>query len=267
MISVVRNIEPDCGWSIYRARRVSGEREFSKFFANGASELGPPPPEFATAGRMNAEGVPVFYGSSDRETCVSELRPQIGSMVATAEFRLTRRVTVLDFRVLENCFGESSLSIFAADYQHESERRRFLMKLHRMVREPIQSGDEKLYLKTQVLAEYLAGQHEPPIEGVLFSSSQRSEGSNLVLFPTKTRSTRSIEDDIDGDFLSQTQVFPALHEPSVISKKLSLSQFPLEFVTQSLVLHEVQKISHSFRKIETSDGHISHDWDDLDDDN
>ena len=37
------------------------------------SQLGPPPAsDKATAGRMNAEGIPVFYGALEEETCVSD---------------------------------------------------------------------------------------------------------------------------------------------------------------------------------------------------
>ena len=49
--------------------RSDGELE--EILKHPAQELGPPPAQSAKSGRMNQEGVPVFYGAMDRSTCVS----------------------------------------------------------------------------------------------------------------------------------------------------------------------------------------------------
>ena len=39
---------------------------------------------------LNAEGIPVFYGALEKDTCVSEVRAPVGSNVVLARFRLLR---------------------------------------------------------------------------------------------------------------------------------------------------------------------------------
>ena len=63
--------------------------------------------------------------------------------------------------------------------------RHLLRRLHAKIRQPILPGDEREYLTTQVLAEYLATVLVPSIDGLLFSSVQREDGlilCYLVMF-------------------------------------------------------------------------------------
>ena len=54
---------------IYRARaHENGLPGYST-----VAELGPPPKEVARAGRMNAEGIVVFYGAFDDQTAIAEI--------------------------------------------------------------------------------------------------------------------------------------------------------------------------------------------------
>ena len=59
---VVREIKPgDKDSSFWRARTAYSEPEIKSILETLSSQLGPPPSDKATAGRMNAEGIPVFY--------------------------------------------------------------------------------------------------------------------------------------------------------------------------------------------------------------
>ena len=258
---VVRSLEPGEGWSIYRARLANNDADVEKFESDGARELGPPPSRLARAGRMNPEGVSVFYGSGDRETCVSEMRPHMDSLVATAEFRLTRPVVVLDFRVLEDFFRDKPRSIFDPTYAAENELRTFLQTLHRLIRAPIRPGEEHLYLRTQVLAEYLVTQHEPPIQGVVFSSAQHEAGANLVLFPNR-ESVQSKEVAL----LSAAEIpdfddFPTPPAPTPKPAPLTLERFPLAFVENSLKLHRVGAIRYEIFQMPSLQDQREHDGD------
>ena len=64
---VIREIQPgDKDSSFWRARTAHSESEIQSILESLSSQLGPPPSDKATAGRMNAEGIPVFYGALAR---------------------------------------------------------------------------------------------------------------------------------------------------------------------------------------------------------
>jgi hypothetical protein len=54
------------GSKLYRARTCDSTVRLSEFHAHPFKNLGPPPAEQARAGRMNVEGVVVFYGAMHR---------------------------------------------------------------------------------------------------------------------------------------------------------------------------------------------------------
>lgn len=62
------------------------------------------------------------------------------------------------------------------------ERRQFLRALHSKISSPVTPDQEQEYLYTQVIAENLATQVEPTIDGVMFASVQRQDGINIALF-------------------------------------------------------------------------------------
>ena len=66
---IVREIKPgDRDSSFWRARAAHSEPEIESLLETLRSQLGSPPSDKATAGRMNAEGIPVFYGALEEET-------------------------------------------------------------------------------------------------------------------------------------------------------------------------------------------------------
>ena len=94
--------------SFFRARRAKGRASLEKIRSDPARHLGTPPPDLASAGRMNAAGIPVFYGADSAETCMAELRPPVGSYVATARFEIIRPITVLDLTKLDRAYANYS---------------------------------------------------------------------------------------------------------------------------------------------------------------
>ena len=62
---VIRAIEPgDRDSWIWRARAADTRQDVNAMLDSPSEELGPPPSDKATAGRMNAQGISVFYGGS-----------------------------------------------------------------------------------------------------------------------------------------------------------------------------------------------------------
>jgi len=172
------------GSVLFRARSCDSSDSLKKITANPATELGPPPPHLARAGRMNAEGVPVFYGALEKDTCISELRPPLKGNVAVGEFETTRPLRLLDFRKLESgYFGLKPLSLFQSDFDHVVENRAFTRRLHRLISAPVLPERQADYLITQAMAEYLAHVRNPSFDGLIFQSAQHEGGANVVLFP------------------------------------------------------------------------------------
>ena len=180
---VVREMGPQVDVRfVYRGRKALSPDELYKILESPASELGPPPSQFAAAGRMNSAGVPVFYGAEDRKVCVAEVRPPVDSHVVTGKFELIRTVQLLDLDLLEQVLVDTSH--FDERYSDHYGRYAFLRQLVAEITAPVMPQDEaKEYLPTQVIADFLAFKVNPRLDGILFHSSQSAEtGQNVVLF-------------------------------------------------------------------------------------
>jgi hypothetical protein len=169
------------GSELYRARICKSPNELKGALSDPFKNVGPPPPEMAPAGRMNAEGVPVFYGSLDLQTCVAETRPAIGNNTAVIRLATTKVLRLLDFDRLGKSY--LPLSYFQPDFAAQCGKGDFISGLQRRISEPIVPGREADYIITQTLAEYLAHVHDCPFDGIVFDSVQRKDGKNIVLFP------------------------------------------------------------------------------------
>jgi hypothetical protein len=180
--AVVRMLAPDNAPPIFRARICTSPEEIDTILSDPDRELGAPPKTKAKDGRMNPVGVPAFYGSFERKTCVAELRPPVGGKVISGEFCLIGTVRVLDFgRFAEADLGEHP-SFFDPNYLSKAGRRDFLRELHDLITVPLLPGSGQSYLITQAIAEYLATQYDPCFDGVIFKSVQKPGKQNIVLF-------------------------------------------------------------------------------------
>lgn len=202
-LPVVRTLPT--GTKLFRARVCNSRTELKEILADPLKHVGPPPMESARAGRMNADGVVVFYGARDEHTCLAEMRPALGNDVMAIMLETTRPLRVLDFSRLDQARGGEALSYFQPDYAEQVERRAFLRRLHRLISQPIVPGHEADYLITQTMAEYLAHVHKQPFDGILFASVQRANGTNVVLFPDRQLLTDRVADafhlkNVEGSF-------------------------------------------------------------------
>jgi hypothetical protein len=173
------------GKNLFRARTVTDTQLLRKMLEDPLTHIGPPPPHAARAGRMNAEGISVFYGALDAKTCIAEMRPAIGGHTAIVKLKTDRRLRVLDFARLDKARPRKSLSYFQPDYQRQKQRRAFLRMLHTLISQPVTPGREADYIITQTMAEYLAHVAAQSYDGIMFKSAQREGGTNVVLFPAR----------------------------------------------------------------------------------
>lgn len=113
---------------MYRARAFYDYEKIKAELEHPERNLGPPPSARARAGRMNAPGVPVFYGAASRETAIAEVRPAVGSVVVVAPFRPTRPMRILDMSALEHIVIKEG-SLFDPETRGQIEVTSFLRTL------------------------------------------------------------------------------------------------------------------------------------------
>lgn len=177
--SVLQNIPS--GTKIWRGRKCSPKNDLKDYLTDIESKLGPPPSAIARAGRMNSEGVSVFYGSQKSTTCAAEMRPSIGESVLVAEFETIRPLFLLNFARLDKIIDRKP-SYFDLQFIQKMDRRNFIKELHSLISKPVVPGSERDYLMTQALSEYLAHIYTPRIDGLIFNSVQEENGENYVIF-------------------------------------------------------------------------------------
>ncbi|BEV04596.1 RES domain-containing protein [Chryseobacterium gambrini] len=184
-VSVVTTIGPNSEIkSLFRARTFYSTDKILETLTNPSKFLGPPPSTNATTGRMNAKGISVFYGSTNKDVAIAEVRPPVGSNVITAQFDLLQPVKLLNFELLNEVID--SLSVFHPDYKSRMEKIAFLTHFSTLITYPVMPGDEELeYLPTQAIADFLTERYD----GLIFPSVQVnfSDKNNVVLFNKSSR--------------------------------------------------------------------------------
>lgn len=173
----------------FRARVFDSINEVEVALKHPELEFGPPPSKIARAGRMNASGIPVFYGAASAEVAIAEVRPAVGSYVVVAPFETMRELRVLDISSLELISHEKG-SKFNPEAIKRLEKSSFLRTLSKILTIPVPGKNaENEYLITQAVSEYLSVNNSLKLDGVTFNSTQVSKGSkkskekyNVVLF-------------------------------------------------------------------------------------
>ncbi len=172
---------------IFRARVFQSEEKLKESLCRPDRYLGPPPSALAIAGRMNANGISVFYGTNEPSLAIAEVRPPVGSQVAVAGFDIVRPLRLLDFTALEAVAEHGS--VFDPGWAARLERATFLRSLCKRITKPVMPDDEAFeYLPTQAVADFLATENVPVLDGIVFPSVQAAgEGLNIVLFHKASR--------------------------------------------------------------------------------
>ncbi len=171
---------------LYRARVFQSEGRLEEALCRPDLHLGSPPARLASAGRMNARGISVFYGATNAAVALAEVRPPVGSKVAIANFEITRRLRLLDLTALDGV--QDGGSIFDPSLKGRLERVAFLQTLRERMTRPVMPDDEAFdYLATQAVADFLATENEPRLDGIIFGSAQAKTGRNVVLFHKAAR--------------------------------------------------------------------------------
>lgn len=172
------------GQVFWRAQRKDPDQEWT------AARLGTATPRQALlANRMSPAGIPLFYGSVDADTAVSEVTHRDSSdEIIVGAFEASRSFSVLDLTRLEE-----PPSLFDPANDRDTRRRHELMFLRQFVQDlsrPAASGAEQIdYVPTQILTEYFLRvfAEGAVVEGILYPSATRDGGVSVVLDVPQTR--------------------------------------------------------------------------------
>lgn len=236
---VVIQAGPGCAVDrLVRARVFQTEGGLEEALQHPAKFLGTPPPGIGQAGRMNAKGQPAFYGATTEAIALAEVRPPVGAYVATAAFHIIRPVKLLDLAALAKVQIDKGQSLLDPASYLLAQTRDFLKTLSRRMVQPVMpEQQERDYLITQVVADFLADYEGGAIDGILFPSVQvgnrdDASGLNVVLFPRAARVESAdvqfkasvqvweYEDDGPGHWLSPVLELPPPPPPEGASELL-----------------------------------------------
>lgn len=179
-LSLIESIESKT--LLYRARVCDKNQRFVTL-----EELGLPPDEYASAGRMNPLGISYGYFAFDTATAILEVAPSPPFSASVGEFSLVQNINVLNLSKLAN----SIPSIFDIERRQTRESLIFLNFFVKEISKPFVSGgsQQKEYIPTQIFSEYLniafRASDNSPIDGIMYQSAAHESGANLVLFPAR----------------------------------------------------------------------------------
>lgn len=223
---VVYELQPGDGSPcIYRARREDNPERRAAILANPGEKLGAPPQGSRRANRMNAAGIPAFYGALDLRTCIAENRPPVGCVMIGAAFEIIRPIVVLD----TTRFARPVLhrSIFSPVQRERQDQWQFMQRFMDEISAPVLPDDETLqYVATQVVSEFIHADLDVKIrgssrriEGIIYRSAQNPGGRNIVLFGSASetehkRSTEKKPDETVSEFFDDWDFGPVSNTPS-----------------------------------------------------
>lgn len=173
--------------SFFRARVFQDLEKLKAALVAPDQELGPPPARMGRAGRLNAAGVSIFYGADTSAVAIAEVRPPVGSKVVVAQFQLLRPMRLLDIDALKSVLVEGSL--FDSGHMGRLQRALFLGSFSARFTQPVMPDHEAFeYIPTQAIADFLANEVQPQLDGILYASPQSGvRGKNVALFHQASR--------------------------------------------------------------------------------
>lgn len=178
--NLMESIRP--GTLLFRARPMKDGENWPL----DAKQLGAPPSDKASAGRMNPAGISYLYLAFDRATTLAEIQHGQSDRSAIGQFEVINDLRVLNLTQLPNL-----PSIFDDGRRDEAEALIFLASFIKEITKPVEkNGSEHIeYVPTQVVSEYFALVFElkngERLDGILYPSAVHQGGRNLVLFPTE----------------------------------------------------------------------------------
>ena len=171
----------------YRAR-IAKEKDV-KFTTK---DLGMPSVDKTLAGRANVEGIPYLYLCTEPETCYYEVRAAYLDRVWVGKYQVIDGETV---RLVNLIPRHRSQQLSVDSEPLVILRNRILMNaISRDLSTPMRRHDKDSmeYLPTQFICEYI--RLILKFDGIMFQSSLKKEGANIVLFKDDKVTCREVKE-------------------------------------------------------------------------
>lgn len=166
---------------IYRGRMHNKNEELTF-----VESFGPPPHEKASANRMSAQGIPMFYGAFDEETVLSEIYDEHYELATIASFNLKKPLLLLNLARIK----EMKLpSIFNEINRGKRSALQFLKLFADNISNPVDTDHIVDYTPTQIVTEYFRHvfktSHGEKLDGIIYNSTKNQGHKCVALFMTK----------------------------------------------------------------------------------
>ncbi len=226
--NLVKIIKPEDNVYFYRARLAEKKEDVSALLLAPNENLGSPPNNIVDDGRFNSAGTSLFYCSLDAKTCLSEVRPAVGTYVVIGKFKVIKpiRLLMLD----QQSRRANKLSPFDPEYNSHVSGLEYLNDLLKHMLIPIpHNKNSASYLISQYVSELLEYKFSSKIHGFLSDSIQYKGEQNICLFRNYTKAAS-----------------PAKRELEMIykrTKNTAIGLFPASFETKQLSEDEAREKS------------------------
>ena len=152
-----------------------GDEGFETEYAHSPRRM-KPLRDRASEGRANPKGIPCLYLATTKETAMSEVRPWIGSYISLAQFKLLRRLEIID---CSHNYGDSHIYYFKEPSAENIEKSVWAHIDQAFALPMIGSDDMADYPATQIIAELFK---KAGFDGIAYRSNFGENGHNIALF-------------------------------------------------------------------------------------
>lgn len=164
----------EAGEVFYRARVCVDDFGFSK------SQMGAPPMQLASSGRVNPSGISVLYLADSVKTTLHEIRAGVYDYVTVGSFKLKKNIEVIDFANLNKISPFIAKNLMGIPYVQHAINTEHLRLISQEIAKPLRRHDSLLdYLPTQYICDYIKSQG---YDGVEYISTMCKDGYNLAAF-------------------------------------------------------------------------------------
>lgn len=130
--------------------------------------------EYASEGRANPKGIPYLYVATDKETAMSEVRPDLDKILTVAKIKPVRKLKIVDFSVHYGKF-----KFYLKEPNDEEKINAVWIDLDNAFSLPLTNNNfNSDYVPTQIIAEFIKSLG---YDGIAYKSSL-GNGHNVTIF-------------------------------------------------------------------------------------
>lgn len=176
----------------YRAR-IGNFKDNENQNLNENNEMLAPPPEVASSGRCNAEGVSYLYLSSDEKTAIYEVKPNKGDIVTLATLKIKKTLTIF----ITELYDENNIKYVDKRNQDNRELIALMKIINDDLKNVVTINERVEYLPYQWFSEYIKskGFDGFSYSSTLIDNSNLLNGRNFVIFNCENKDIKIVNKD------------------------------------------------------------------------